>query len=85
MELLSLGPVDWRDSQLLYHACARLGREALILLSPATPYVCIGLHQDARHEVDLDFCRQNDIPVFRREVGAEPSIWTGASSSFRWS
>jgi lipoate-protein ligase A len=31
--------------------------------------VCIGFHQDAEREVDLDFCRVNGIPVFRREVG----------------
>jgi len=48
---------------------ASLGREALCLVSPATPYVCIGFHQDAQQEVDLEFCKANSIPVFRREVG----------------
>ncbi|MAF32549.1 MAG: hypothetical protein CL941_01035 [Desulfobacter sp.] len=48
---------------------ARLGRESLVLVSPASPYVCIGYHQDVTHEVDLNFCAANDIPVFRREVG----------------
>jgi lipoate-protein ligase A len=46
-----------------------LGREALALVSPATPYVCIGFHQDAEQEVDLAYCTANGIPVFRREVG----------------
>jgi len=46
-----------------------LGREALCLVSPSTPYVCIGFHQDAEQEVDLDYCKANHIPVFRREVG----------------
>jgi len=69
MELFRLGPVPWQDSQLIYHALARLGREALVLLSPKSPYVCIGYHQDAVEEVDLDFCRKEQIPVFRREVG----------------
>jgi lipoate---protein ligase len=69
LELYSLGKVPWDESQLLYHALAGLGREALTLVSPATPYVCVGFHQDVEQEVDLDFCRANHIPVFRREVG----------------
>ncbi|MBW1780182.1 MAG: lipoate--protein ligase family protein [Deltaproteobacteria bacterium] len=69
MELYNLGKVPWDASQLVYHALAGLGREALSLVSPATPYVCIGFHQDVEQEVDLEFCRANRIPVFRREVG----------------
>jgi len=69
MRLYNLGKVPWHESQLIYHALAALGREALSLVSPAKPYVCIGFHQDVEHEVDLDFCEANDIPVFRREVG----------------
>lgn len=69
MELYNLGKVPWQESQLIYHALAQLGREALSLVSPSTPYVCIGFHQDVEQEVDLGFCKKNDIPVFRREVG----------------
>ena len=69
MELYNLGKVPWEETQLIYHSFARLGREALSLVSPVTPYVCVGFHQDAEQEVDLDFCRANHIPVFRREVG----------------
>jgi lipoate-protein ligase A len=69
MELYNLGKVPWEESQLMYHALAKLGHESLCLLSPATPYVCIGFHQDVAQEVDLEFCRANHIPVFRREVG----------------
>jgi lipoate-protein ligase A len=69
MDLFNLGKAPWQDSQLIYHALAELGREGLILISPATPYVCIGFHQNAEREVDLDFCRSTGIPVFRREVG----------------
>jgi lipoate-protein ligase A len=69
MKLYDLGHVPWLDSQLIYHALPRLGMEGLILLAPAEPYVCIGYHQDAEQEVDLDYCREQGIPVFRREVG----------------
>ncbi len=69
MKLNRLETVAWQDSQLLYHAQPRLGREGLNLLSPGAPYVCIGYFQDVAQEVDVDFCRANDIPIFRREVG----------------
>ena len=69
MKIYRLGTVSWQDSQLLYHALPRLDREGLILLSPGSPYVCIGYFQDVEQEVDLDLCREQGIPVFRREVG----------------
>lgn len=69
MEYLFLDRVPWPDSQALYHAAAYLGREMLIILRPATPYFCLGCHQDARQEVDLEYTTQNGIPLLRREVG----------------
>ena len=69
MELYNLGKIPWEETQLIYHSLALLGREALCLVSPATPYVCIGYHQNLDREVDLEFCRAHDIPIFRREVG----------------
>lgn len=69
MQLYNLGKQAWEDSQLFYHALAGIGREGLILLAPASPYVCVGFHQDPAREVDLDFCRAEGVPVFRREVG----------------
>jgi len=69
MKLYNLGKIPWADSQLIYHALAHLGIEALSLVSPASPYVCIGYFQDVEQEVDLDFCRQQKIPVFRRDLG----------------
>ena len=69
MKLYNLGHVPWLESQLVYHALPRLDMEGLVLVAPAEPYVCIGYHQDVVQEVDLDYCRAHDIPVFRREVG----------------
>jgi lipoate-protein ligase A len=69
MNLYDLGRVPWLESQLIYHALPRLGMEGLIFLAPAEPYVCLGYHQDAEQEVDLAYCREAGIPVFRREVG----------------
>jgi len=68
MKLYNLGKVPWHESQLIYHALAELGWEALSLVSPATPYVCIGFHQDVEQEVDLDYCNARNIPIFRRDL-----------------
>jgi len=68
VKLNRLDSVAWQDSQLLYHAQPRLQREGLNLLSPASPYVCLGYFQDVQQEVDMDFCREQGIPIFRREV-----------------
>lgn len=69
MLLYDLGMVDWRESQLLYHALCHMGREALCLCRPASPYVSLGYSQQAEQDLDLDYCRAQGIPVFRREVG----------------
>jgi lipoate-protein ligase A len=69
MKLYHLEHVPWLDSQLIYHALPRVGLEGLIILAPAEPYVCIGYHQDLQQEVDVAYCREQGIPIFRREVG----------------
>jgi lipoate-protein ligase A len=69
IKLYHLRHVPWLDSQLLYHAMPRVGEGGVLILAPAEPYVCIGYHQDMAQEVDLDYCAEHNIPVFRREVG----------------
>jgi lipoate-protein ligase A len=69
MKLYDLGHVPWIQSQLIYHAMPRLGMEGILYVAPATPYVCIGYHQDVEQDIDLDFCQAQGIPVFRREIG----------------
>ncbi len=34
MHLYNLGKAPWQETQLIYHAPARLGRESLVLVSP---------------------------------------------------
>ena len=69
MQLYQPGKMPWDETQLIYHALARLGREAVVLCWPAEPYVCLGYHQDMTQELDLDFCRERGLPIFRRETG----------------
>lgn len=83
MELFNLGKVPWAESQLIYHALGELNREALSLVSPATPYVCIGFHQDVDQEVDLEYCQTHHIPVFRREVGGGAVFLDGGQLFFQ--
>jgi len=83
VKLYRLNTVSWQDSQLLYHALPRLDREGVILCSPATTYVCIGYFQDVEQEVDVEFCRENDIPIFRREVGGGATYLDGDQLFFQ--
>lgn len=83
MELFNLGKVPWAESQLIYHALGELNRESLSLVSPATPYVCIGFHQDVEQEVDLEYCRARNIPVFQREVGGGAVYLNGRQLFFQ--
>ena len=69
MLLYNPGRMDWADSQVIYHALADLGREALCLVHPDRPFVCLGFSQEPERELDLDFCRSAGLPVFRREAG----------------
>ena len=69
MYLFDLGELPWEQSMLIFHALARMGVEALNIVWPDKPFVSIGYFQDAGLEVDLDYCRREGLPVFRREVG----------------
>ena len=69
MKLFDLGTIPWKDTQLIYHTLASKNIEALILHSCYETYVCLGLPHNPNDELDLDFCKTNNIPIFRREIG----------------
>jgi lipoate-protein ligase A len=69
MRLYSLGGLDWKDTQLFYHAMAHLGLEGVIICRPNDPYFCVGFHQDVQQELDLMFLNAIGVPYFRRETG----------------
>lgn len=73
IRLLNIGSLSGVSTQTIYHAIAKcwsVGDSSTIVIGkPITPYVSIGFHQNVKSEIDLDFCRQNNIPVFRRETG----------------
>ena len=69
MLFFDLGKLPGQQSMLTFHALARMGIEALVIVSPESPLVSIGYFQDATQEVDLQYCRESGIPFMRREVG----------------
>lgn len=69
MLFFDLGKLPGQQSMLIFHALARMGIEALVIVSPQSPLVSIGYFQDAEQEVDLSACREMGLPFMRREVG----------------
>ncbi|MCC7360658.1 MAG: lipoate--protein ligase family protein [Anaerolineales bacterium] len=73
IRILDVGLVSPMRSQAIYHGVAYAMQpdtpDTIILVGPTDPYVCIGYHQELEKEVDLDYCRQAGLPIYRREVG----------------
>ena len=69
MYLLDLGERPWEQSMLIFHTLARMGIEAIDIVWPQMPFISIGYFQDAKKEVDIEYCKKEGLPIFRREVG----------------
>jgi len=69
MKLFILGELNWRHTQLVYHALAYKNIESLVLSSSKDRYISVGLHQNPSDELDLKYCNRNNIGIFRREIG----------------
>ncbi|MFH1402684.1 MAG: lipoate--protein ligase family protein, partial [Candidatus Altiarchaeota archaeon] len=73
VRLLDLGLVPALRSQTIYHAVAESvsngAQDTISILSPSEPYVCIGMHQELEKEIDVGYCREHNLPVYRRQVG----------------
>ncbi|HID16685.1 TPA: lipoate--protein ligase family protein [Candidatus Bathyarchaeota archaeon] len=72
--LIDLGMVEPLKAQTFYEAVASAvdkGRSpnTIILCQPKAPYVCIGYHQELEKEIDVEYCRANNIPLIRRSQG----------------
>jgi lipoate-protein ligase A len=73
IRLLDFGQVESLRSLAIFHGVGYALREdtpdTITITRPLDPFVSIGHHQDARAEVDLEFCEQAGVPVYRREIG----------------
>ncbi len=75
LRVIDFGRSSPLRSQTLWHSIGygvSAGAPATLSFTrPAAPYVCIGYHRGI-DEVDQDYCRANELPVFRRMVGGGP-------------
>jgi lipoate-protein ligase A len=73
IRVLNMGLISPVRSQAIYHAVAYAMTpetpNTIILVGPTDPYVCIGYHQELEKEVDVAYCEQAGLEVYRREVG----------------
>ena len=73
LRVLDFDIVPALRSQAIYHGIAETitanSDPVLCLVSPKTPYVSVGMHQEIAKEVDEDFCKAEALPVYRRHVG----------------
>ncbi|MFX1602085.1 MAG: lipoate--protein ligase [Promethearchaeota archaeon] len=72
--LLDLGPIDPLETQTIYDMIAQgitegHSENTLIICWPAEPLVSLGYFQEIEKDIDLDFCRNNNIVVTRRVIG----------------
>ncbi len=80
--LLDLGKAEPYTAQTFYEAVAEavhrgLSPNTLILVQPASPYACIGYHQDLEKEIDLEFTEAEGLPVIRRSQGGGATYLDG--------
>ncbi len=73
LRVIDFGMVPAIRSQAVFHGIAEtitaISDPVLLLASPMTPYVCVGMHQQVDREVDEEFCKANNLPIYRRHVG----------------
>jgi len=72
--LLDLGQAEPYTAQAFYEAVAEAvhrgtSPNTLLLVQPASPYACIGYHQDLEKEIDQEYVKKAGLPVIRRSQG----------------
>ena len=84
--LLDMGTVSPLRSQSIFHAltaCMQPHSDiAVSLMRPNSQYVSIGYFQEAGVEVDLEYCRAQGLPVYRRHVGGGAVLLDGGQLFF---
>ena len=81
MKIFNLGDMDWNESQLIYHALAYKNIEAIVLHSTKDNFVCLGMPQNPKDELDLKYCEEKGIKIFRREIGGG-TVWLDKNQVF---
>ncbi|GBE54462.1 MAG TPA: lipoate--protein ligase family protein [Euryarchaeota archaeon] len=79
-KLFNLGLQNWKDTQLIYHALAELDTESLVIQQTRENYICLGMFNSAK-ELNFDYLKRKNIPVFRREIGGG-TVWLDRAQIF---
>jgi lipoate-protein ligase A len=71
---LDMGAIEPISTQAVYEAVAierknEVVPDTLIVCWPRSPVACIGYFQEADKELDIDYCREKEIPIVRRILG----------------
>ena len=73
IRFIDAGRVCGLRSQSIYHGLGYAQKpttpDTIVLATPETPYMCIGFFQDVDNELDVNYCRTNQLPIIRRETG----------------
>ncbi len=73
IRFIDAGYVSGLRSQSIYHGLGYAQQHetpnTIVLVTPETPYMCIGFFQDVENELDINYCRKNKLPIIRRETG----------------
>ena len=73
IRLINAGKIDWWKTQVYYHSIAEQMKpdtpDTIILCSPASPYLCLGYHQNLNDIFDREKCSKLNLPVIRRSIG----------------
>ena len=73
LRLIDAGTVSGLRSQSIYHGLgyAQLPEtpNTIVLVTPGTPYMCVGFFQDVKNELDIKYCNEKQLPIIRRETG----------------
>lgn len=73
IRILNLGKIEWYKTQTIYHALAELmnvdSSDTIIICKPDSKYLCTGYHQDYKKIFDVEYCKNNNLPIVHRKIG----------------
>ncbi|MHA1978533.1 MAG: lipoate--protein ligase family protein [Candidatus Hodarchaeales archaeon] len=74
-DLILLRETDGLNTQVVWHAAALARsrgiqpRDLIVIDWPTKPFIGCGYHQVIERVVDMDYCRKNSLPIYRRACG----------------
>ncbi len=66
--------LPWDESMLIFHSLGYLNIPALNIVSPQKQFVSVGYFQDPKQELNMEYIKEIDLPIFRREIGGGTTL-----------